>query len=313
MKKLREDLPYGNWEPRRIGLKKKENNMNISGSTRMLGLIGSPVGHSKSPEMYNYCFEKFGCDYAYIAFDVAEPEVEEAIKAIRLFNMRGANVTMPLKNAVIPYLDKITPAAEITNSVNTIVNDGGVLTGYCTDGLGFTNNLASHGFQVKDKKITIMGGGGVASAVSAQCALDGATELSIFNRKDKFWDKLNAHAEVIRKTVPECRVNVYDLEDEELLKQEIASSQLLANANCVGMAPLENESLIKDTSVFRPDLTVADVVYSPTETKLLREAKACGCKTVGGLGMLLHQGAEAFRLYAGLEMPIKEIEEILYK
>ena len=108
-------------------------------------------------------------------------------------------------------------------------------------------------------------------------------------------------------------MNVYDPDDEEILKREIAESHLLANANCVGMAPLENESLIKDTSVFREDLTVADVVYSPAETKLLREAKACGCRTFGGLGMLLQQGAEALRLYTGDEMPVEEIEEYLYK
>lgn len=286
--------------------------MNISGRTTMLGLIGSPVGHSKSPEMYNYCFEKYGRDYAYVAFDVTEAEVAEAVRAIRTFKMRGANVTMPLKNAVIPYLDRLTPAAELTQSVNTIVNDNGVLTGYSTDGAGFTENLASGGIQIKEKKITIMGGGGVASAVATQCALEGACELSLFNRRDKFWERLERMAEVIRKAAPACRVSVYDLEDENKLRSEIASSHLLANANCVGMAPLENESLIKDNSVFRKDLIVADVVYSPEETKLLREAKACGCRTFSGLGMLLHQGAAALRLYAGLEMPIEEIKTQLY-
>ncbi|MGN1350928.1 MAG: shikimate dehydrogenase [Anaerovoracaceae bacterium] len=288
--------------------------MNISGTTVMLGLIGNPTGHSKSPEMYNYCFKKYGIDCAYLAFDVAEEKVGDAIEAMRTLNMRGMNVTMPLKGAVIPYLDRLTPAAEMTGSVNTIVNDGGVLTGYCTDGMGFTGNLACGGITVKDKKITILGGGGVSSAVSAQCALEGAAELSIFNRRDKFQERLLQHAETIRRNVPSCIVNVYDLDDSKKLKKEIASSHLLVNANCVGMAPLENESLIKDTSVFRKDLTVADVVYSPAETKLLREAKACGCLTFGGLGMLLRQGAEAFRLYSsGLEMPVDEIQELLYK
>lgn len=286
--------------------------MNISGSTTMLGLIGSPVGHSKSPEMYNYCFKKYGCDCAYLAFDVTEREVEKAVNAVRTFQMRGANVTMPLKNAVLPYLDQLTPAAQITRSVNTIVNDGGVLTGHCTDGKGFTANLASGGFGVKDKKITILGGGGVSSAVAAQCVLEGAEELSIFNRKDKFWERLERYAETLRSEAPSCSVNIYDLDDEEALRSRIDSSHFLVNANCVGMAPLENESLIKDSSVFREDLTVADVVYSPAETKLLREAKACGCRTFSGLGMLLHQGAEAFRLYTGLEMPLEEIRRLLY-
>lgn len=157
----------------------------------------------------------------------------------------------------------LTAAAQITRSVNTIVNDGGVLTGHCTDGKGFTANLASGGFGVKDKKITILGGGGVSSAVAAQCVLEGAEELSIFNRKDKFWDRLERYAETLRSEAPSCSVNIYDLDDEEALRSRIDSSHLLVNANCVGMAPLENESLIKDSSVFREDLTVADVVYSP--------------------------------------------------
>lgn len=288
--------------------------MEISGKTRLLGLLGSPVGHSKSPEMYNYCFRKFERDCAYIAFDVDEEHVEDGVKAIRTLNMIGANVTMPLKTAVIPYMDKMTPAAIVTNSVNTVVNENGTLVGYCTDGMGFTGNLASGDVSVKGKKITILGGGGVSSAVSAQCALEGARELSIFNRKDKFWPRLEAHAERIRKAAPDCTVNIYDLEDEEELKKQIGESQILANANCVGMAPLEDVSLIKDTSVFREDLVVADVVYSPKETKLIREAKAAGCqKTFGGMGMLLRQGAAALELYTGDEMPVDEIEEYLYK
>ncbi len=288
--------------------------MEISGKTKLLGLLGSPVGHSKSPEMYNYCFEKFGRDCAYIAFDVPEDNVEAGVKGIRTFSMRGANVTMPLKTAVIPYLDEITPAAKVTNSVNTIINDNGKLIGYCTDGMGFTANLASGGVGVEGKKITILGGGGVSSAVSAQCALEGAKELSIFNQKDRFWPRLEEHAKRIRETVPECIVNIYDLDDEAELKRQIAESQILVNANCVGMAPLEDVSLIKDTSVFREDLAVADVVYAPRETKLLREAKAGGCKkTFSGLGMLLRQGAAALKLYTGDDMPVSEIEEYLYK
>ncbi len=287
--------------------------MDISGRTKILGLIGTPVGHSKSPEMYNYCFKKFERDLAYLAFDITEENVKEAVKAIRTLNFVGANVTMPLKNAVIPYLDKITPVAKITNSVNTIVNEDGVLTGYCTDGMGFTGNLKSGGVTVKDKKIVILGGGGVSSAITAQCAVEGAKELAIFNRKDKFWDKLLSYAEVIKNATPTCKVDVYDLADEKALKREIASCDILTNASRVGMEPLQEESLIKDTSLFRKDLIVCDVVYSPAETKFLREAKACGCKTFMGLGMLLHQGAEALKLYTGDEMPVKEIEEYLYK
>ena len=191
----------------------------IKGTTGLLALIGSPVGHSKSPEMYNYCFKKYGCDCAYLAFDVTEREVGKAVNAVRTFQMRGANVTMPLKNAVLPYLDRLTPAAQITRSVNTIVNDGGVLTGHCTDGKGFTANLASGGFGVKDKKITILGGGGVSSAVAAQCVLEGAEELSVFNRKDNFWESLERYAVSLRSEALSCSVYIYDLDDEEALKE----------------------------------------------------------------------------------------------
>lgn len=287
--------------------------MEISGKTQLLGLIGSPVGHSKSPEMYNYCFQKFNRDYAYLAFDVDEAHVEEAVKAIRTLHMKGANVTMPLKTAVIPYVDKMTPAALATNAVNTIVNEEGILVGYCTDGMGFTANLASGDVSVKDQKITILGGGGVSSAVSAQCALEGARELSIFNRKDKFWPRLEEHVERIHAAAPKCQVDIFDLEDEAELKKQIKDSQILVNASRVGMPPLEEETLVKDTSVFREDLVVAEVVYEPRETRFLRDARAAGCRQIfAGMGMLLRQGAAALKLYTGDTMPVEEIEANLY-
>ena len=144
--------------------------MHISGTTRLLGLIGTPVGHSKSPQMYNYCFQKFNQDFAYFAFDVTEENTEKAINSLKLLNFRGANVTMPLKNAVIPFLDRLSPAAKAIGAVNTIVNDDGVLTGHITDGAGYTLNLKAGSVSVKDKKITLVGAGGVASAIMIQCA-----------------------------------------------------------------------------------------------------------------------------------------------
>ena len=123
--------------------------MTIDGHTRLLGLIGTPVGHSKSPEMYNYCFEKYGLNCAYLAFDVDMEHVEDAVKAIRTFNLQGANVTMPLKNAVIPYLDEVSPASRAIGSVNTIVNRDGRLCGYVTDGMGYTGQLRRGGIEIQ--------------------------------------------------------------------------------------------------------------------------------------------------------------------
>lgn len=286
--------------------------MNITGKTTLLGLIGTPVAHSKSPEMYNYCFEKYGLDYAYLAFDVPIEQTKDAIEALKLFNFRGANVTMPCKQEALKYMDELAPAARAIGAVNTIVNDNGKLTGYNTDGMGYTKNLERSGVQVKGKKIVLLGGGGAASAIAAQAALEEAREISIFNLKDAFWGNLEKTVQRIADAVPGCHFTLNDLADKELLKKTIAESDILSNATRVGMAPKEDASLIEDATWFRKDLVVTDAVYAPPQTRLLKEAEAAGCVVCNGLGMLLCQGAEAFRLYTGEQMPIDEIKELLY-
>ena len=277
----------------------------ISGHTQLLALLGSPVGHSASPAMYNYSFEKLGLDYAYVAFDVKEDEMEQAINAMRLFKMRGCNVTMPGKNIAVKFMDELSPAAELIGAVNTIVNDDGKLTGHNTDGIGFVQNLRENGVEVKGKKITIAGGGGAATAMQVQCALDGAREITIFNKKDAFFERTLQTAEKIRNAVDGIVVNVYDIDDVAKMTEEILSSDIFANATIVGMKPLDDQSVVKDLSAF---LVVCDAVYNPIETKLLREAKEAGCKCVGGKGMLLWQGVAAFKLYTGQDMPVEEVK-----
>lgn len=281
----------------------------IKGTTGLMGLIGSPVGHSGSPEMYNFSFRYHNLDYAYLAFDIKEDQVKEALEAIRLFRMRGCNVTMPCKNEAAKYMDELSPAARIIGAVNTIVNDNGKLTGHITDGTGFVRNLREHGVEVRDKKLVVLGAGGAATAIQVQCALDGAREISIFNPDDPFLARAKSTAEKLSKERQECKVRVFCLEDQERLKAEIAEADILVNGTLAGMKPHEEVSPITDTSVFRPELVVADVVYNPEETRLLREAKEAGCKTVGGKGMLLWQGAAAYKLYTGLEMPAEEYQK----
>ena len=280
----------------------------ITGHTGLLALLGSPVGHSGSPAMYNYSFEKLGLDYAYVAFDVKEDEMEQAISAMRLFKMRGCNVTMPGKNVAVKFMDELSPAAELIGAVNTIVNDDGKLTGHNTDGIGFVQNLRENGVEVKGKKITIAGGGGAATAMQVQCALDGAREITIFNKKDAFFERTLQTAEKIRNAVDGIVVNVYDIDDVAKMTEEILSSDIFANATIVGMKPLDDQSVVKDLSAFHKDLVVCDAVYNPIETKLLREAKEAGCKCVGGKGMLLWQGVAAFKLYTGRDMPVEEVK-----
>ena len=284
----------------------------ISGHTKLLALIGSPVGHSGSPAMYNYSFEKLGLDYAYVAFDVKEDGVKQALDAMRLFDMRGMNVTMPDKVEAARHMDELSPAAQIIGAVNTIVNEDGKLIGHMTDGEGFVNNLKDHGVSIVGKKLVVVGGGGAATAIQVQCALDGAKEITIFNKKDGFFERTVATAEKIKSAVPGCEVNVYDIDDAAKLAEEMASADIFVNATIVGMKPMDDQSIISDLSMLRPELVVADIVYNPEETKLLKDAKAAGCTCVGGKGMLVWQGASAFRLYTGEEMPVEEVKELLY-
>lgn len=284
----------------------------ISGTTGLLGLIGSPVGHSGSPAMYNYSFDKLGLDYAYLAFDIKISEVKDFIAAMRTLHMRGVNVTMPCKTEVVKYMDELSEAAQIIGAVNTIVNEDGKLIGHITDGEGFVENLRDHGVEIKDKKITVAGGGGAATAIQVQCALSGAREISIFNIKDEFFQRTLDTAEKIRKSCLQCVVNVFDIADQAKMKEEIESSDIFANATIVGMKPMENESVVKDLSAFRKGLVVCDAVYNPKETKLLREAKEAGCTCITGEGMLVWQGAAAFKLYTGQEMPVEGVKELLF-
>jgi shikimate dehydrogenase len=262
--------------------------------------------------MYNYCFEKLGLDYAYLAFDIKVDEVEKAIDAIKTLRMRGCNVTMPCKNEAVKYMDELSPAARIIGAVNTIVNEDGKLIGHITDGQGFVDNLRDHGVEINGKKIIVCGGGGAAAAIQVQCALEGAREISIFNIKDAFFERTLQTAEKIRQEKPECIVNVYDIADIEKMREEIAASDILANATIVGMKPMDQESVVKDAAMFRPGLVVVDAVYNPKETKMLREAKAAGCTCIDGQGMLVWQGAEAFKLYTGQEMPVEEVKELFF-
>jgi shikimate dehydrogenase len=274
-----------------------------------MALIGSPVGHSGSPAMYNYSFQRLGLDYAYVALDIKENEVKDAIAAMRLFKMKGGNVTMPDKTEAAKYMDELSPAAQIIGAINTIVNEDGKLTGHITDGEGFVNNLKDHGIDIKGKKITVAGGGGAATAIQVQCALDGAAEITIFNKKDAFFERTLATAEKIKKAVPGIVVNVYDIDDTAKMTEEIKNSDIFANATIVGMKPLDDQSVVKDLAAFRPGLVVCDAVYNPEETKMLREAKAAGCTCVGGKGMLLWQGVSAFKLFTGEDMPVEEVKE----
>ena len=288
--------------------------MEINGKTELFCLIGSPVGHSGSPAMYNYSFQKTNLNCAYLAFDVKLEETEAAVNGLKTLGCSGFNVTMPCKTRAAELADELSDAAALIGACNTMVIKDGKLYGHNTDGIGFAKNLKEHGVDVKDKVMTVMGAGGAATAIQVQSALEGAREIHIFNRRDEFYANAENTAKKIEERVPGVKVNVYPLEDEQKLYEKIGESHILVNATKVGMKPMEEESLIKDTRVFRENLVVADAVYNPRETKMLQEAQAAGCKiALGGIGMLLRQGEAAFRIFTGENMPTEEVYEKFFR
>ena len=283
----------------------------INGHTKLYALIGSPVGHSGSPAMQNYSFEKLGLDCAYLAFDIPLEKTKDALDAFRTLHVGGFNVTMPCKTEVARLVEHLSPAAELIGACNTVVvEEDGTMTGHNTDGVGFVRNLKEHGVEVKGQKIVLLGTGGAATAIAVQAALDGAAEIAIFNQKDEFYANGEKTVEKLRKAVPGISsVSINDLGDTELLREAVKNADILVNATRAGMSPLEDVIPVPE-DVLRPELSVADVVYNPRETLLVRKAKEAGCRAaVGGIGMLLWQGAAAFELFTGQEMPAAEVKE----
>lgn len=281
----------------------------ITGHTGLTALLGSPVAHSISPMMHNESFRYHNLDYVYLCFDVNEEGLAIAVDGLKKIRIRGFNLTMPNKNKMIEFVDHLSPAGELIGAINTVVNDDGILTGHNTDGVGFMRSLEDAGHNVIGKTITVLGAGGAATAICAQAALDGVKCIHIFARTtSRFW---NRTAEFVKKIneMTNCQAILHDNDDKEALRQALEESALLVNASSVGMAPNTDASLIEDPSYFHQGLIVYDAIYNPRETKLLRLAREAGCETCNGLYMLLYQGAEAFRIWTGKEMPVDLIKE----
>ncbi len=291
----------------------------ITGTTRLLSLIGSPVSHSGSPAMHNYAAQRLGLDYVYVAFEVDGEQTADALQAIRSLGIRGTNVTMPCKTAAALYADRLSPAASLIGACNTIVNDDGVLTGYTTDGEGYVAALRDRGIDIRGRKILLAGAGGAASAIAAQCALDGARSVTFLLRRGPSWTRADVLSRKIRAVCPSCALSLLDIADAPQIRAALSDCDIFSNATSVGMRPHEDASIldgvtegIDPRSVLRPDLIVTDAVYDPVQTRLLRDAESAGCTTVDGLAMLLWQGAAAFKLFTGHDMPVQEVKARLF-
>jgi len=255
----------------------------MSGKTRLCGVIGDPIEHTMSPAMCNAAFTRMGLDYVYVSFQVKEEELSKAIDGMRALNIRGLNVTIPHKVAVIPLLDELDPLAEKIGAVNTISNDNGVLKGYNTDASGFLQALLERGIEPEEKKVVMLGAGGASRAISFILVERGA-HLVILNRRLERAEKLTGRL----STTLNKEVKALELVADNLA-QVLGEADILVNATSVGMSPNINETPVP-SSLLKPGLVVVDIVYNPIRTRLLREAEEAGAKTINGVDMFVWQG-----------------------
>lgn len=286
----------------------------ISGKTKIVGLIGSPVSHSVSPQLHNAAFAAVGLDWCYVPLPVAtEPaaRIGEAVRGLRALGLAGANVTVPHKQAVISYLDTLTQSAQAIGAVNTIrVEADGTLLGDNTDARGFIMDLTSYDVTLTGKRAMVLGAGGSARAVVHGLAEAGCSAITILNRT---LAKAASLAEVTQPFFPQCTVQAGQLPGS--IKAHAASADLIVNCTSLGMTPhVETTPWPTDVSL-RSGQTVYDLVYNPAHTRLLQQAEVEGAQAIGGLGMLIWQGAIAFELWTGVAAPVtvmrQTVEQIM--
>ena len=271
--------------------------MVISGSTRICAIIGDPVSHSLSPQMHNAAFKKLELDFAYVPFLVKAGELPAAAKGLRALNSAGFNVTIPHKVSVIPLLDGLDPVARQIGAVNTVVNESAKLIGYNTDAEGFLKALEENHVDPTGKKIAVLGAGGASRAITFILASKGAY-LTVFNRRENLTRAEELASLVTKQTgLP---VRAMALDD---LSEGLKGVGLLVNTTSVGMSP-ESSYTPVPAVLLKGIPLVFDIVYNPRHTRLLKEAKQAGAKTIDGLEMLVWQGAMAFEKWTGRSAPV---------
>ena len=261
--------------------------MQIDGHTRLAAVVANPIKHSISPFIHNSAFEKTQVNGVYVAWEIPESDLAETVENIRRYNMFGINLSMPYKEAVIPFLDEISPAAQLIGAVNTVVNRDGHLIGHNTDGFGFFASLKD--FSPRDAHLMILGAG--------------AKKVSVYVRPQSLEKAKESFKSLLEQAT--CHLELHALNDLEYFQEELGQADLLVNATSVGM---DGESLpIPTDTKFPKGLLVADIIYQPFETPFLALARKQGIEAVNGLGMLLHQAAGAFKLWTGKDMPTDAI------
>ena len=280
--------------------------MRIDGYTRMAAVIAKPIRHSISPFIHNHAYQLTATNAVYLAWEVAEEQVEQSLQQLRVLDMLGANISMPYKKKVLPYLDQVDESAQLIGSVNTIVQKDGCLTGYNTDGLGFLKSLPKT-FSIKDKKLVLLGAGGAATAIILEAIRQGVAEIHLFVRPESL-----AKYQAIYSPLSEAlsfSIVLHDLSRRDQVNAMMVGTDLLINATGLGM---DGVSLpVPKDFTFPKGCLVADLAYFPAKTPFLQLAEKQEVQTVNGLGMLFHQATLAFELMTYKTFPEQEVWQAL--
>ncbi|MEX2685077.1 MAG: shikimate dehydrogenase [Candidatus Sigynarchaeota archaeon] len=278
----------------------------ISGKTKILCVIGDPIEHTMSPAMHNAAIKALGLDLVYVAFHVKREMLKQAFDGFRALGILGINITIPHKVTAMQWLDEVDPVAKAIGAINTVKNDGGKLVGHNTDADGAARALKAAGVVMKDSKVAVLGVGGAARAVGFALAREGASVQFLYRSEDA--SMALELARDIKIFFPSAPVDTV-LMNGASIEMACRESNILVNATPIGMHPRSDETLV-DRHFLQDKLCVFDVVYNPLETRLIKDAKAAGCKVVLGIDMLVYQGAMAFEWWTGKEPPVDVMRRV---
>ncbi|MFH0897123.1 MAG: shikimate dehydrogenase [Candidatus Bathyarchaeota archaeon] len=274
--------------------------MNISSTTKLYAIIGDPIEHSLSPIMQNAALQHLGLDSIYLAFRVRPQDLKAAVAGLMSLGVSGFNVTVPHKISVMKYLNKVDDLAVEIGAVNTVVNKNGTLIGYNTDGLGALAALRQEGVKLEGRKVVLLGAGGAAKALAFSIA-PLVANLVILNRTGSRAKNLaSSLAEKFHSNTESGRLT------ENVLHNVLTEVDVLINTTSVGMYPKVDETIVK-RAYLHQGMTVFDIIYNPLMTRFLKEAKASGANILGGVKMLVYQGALAFELWTGMKPPVDDM------
>lgn len=265
--------------------------MNIDSDTKLYCLIGNPISKSLSPMIHNLIFQLNSMNAKYLAFNIDNAEyLEKAVDGIRALGIGGFNITIPYKIEIMKYIDEIDEKAKILGAINTVLNIDGKLRGFNTDGDGFVKSLRDREIDIKDKKVALIGAGGAAHSIAVSLAFEGIKELVIINRTTQNAYKLK---KLVEDVFPNIHINCYEIGRETSIPKDI---DILINTTPIGMYP-DVDSVPISPRLFSTSTIFYDIIYKPQKTKWILEAEKLGCKTFGGLDMLINQAIYSQKIW----------------